>query len=287
MGGHVWRKQRQMTTCRVAGGGAGVPLRSGSWQWGLLHPRARGPGGWAWKLDSSYLLGSKLWDSTESAQETPFKGRTLLATVGGTLITKKQKGLSTDSIHFLFLSKQGFFFSFLRGCVSWGNYYFLFAFDKNSANHFWVFSRNLWQGGWKAWGTLSHSVMSLSPRCLSIKGGMRGQGRYVPACRSPEDVSLCGSYQEKKERGEFELSQSSYLRDWAPQHFWVLGKARGAFPSYTCFQSGDSEKVACVSCKLLDKNCIDLYCIKTCGFHTYCCGHHRIFTLIRTSWEED
>lgn len=132
--------------------------------------------------------------------------------------------------------------------------------------------------------------MSLSPRCPSIKGGVRGPGRCAPACRSPEDVSLCGSYKEIRERGEFELSQSGYLRDWAPpppQHFWVLGKAREAFPSYTCFQSGASEKVARVFYKLPDKNCKDLYCIKICGFHTYCCGHHKIFTLTRTSWEED
>lgn len=32
---------------------------------------------------------------------------------------------------------------------------------------------------------------------------------------------------------------------------------------------------------------IVLYCIETCGFHTNCCGHHRIFALTRTSWEED
>ena len=225
-----------MTTFGVAGGGAVVPLRSGSWQWGLLHPRARGPGGWAWKLDSSYLLGSKLWDSTESAQETPFKGKNLLATVGGTLIMKK-KGLSTDSlIHFLFLSKQEFFFfSFLRGCVSWGNYYFLFAFDKNSANHFWVFSRSLWQGGWKAWGTLSHSVMGLSPRCLSIKGGMRGQGRYVPAFRSPKDVSLCGSYKEKRKGGNLSSHRAASWGTGPPSISEYWGKQEERFQATLAF----------------------------------------------------
>lgn len=127
---------------------------------------------------------------------------------------------------------------------------------------------------------------------MSVHYGRRE--RAGPLCASLQEpwgcqsVSLCGSYREKRERGEFELSQSGYLRDWAPQHFGVLGKAREAFPSYyTCFQSGASEKVARVSYKLPDKNCKDLYRIKTCGFHTYCCGHHKIFTLIRTSWEED
>ena len=71
--------------------------------------------------------------------------------------------------------------------------------------------------------------MSLSPRCPSIKGGVRGQGHCAPACRSPEDVSLCGSYQEIRERGEFELSQSGYLRDWAPSIFLSTGESKRSF----------------------------------------------------------
>ena len=73
--------------------------------------------------------------------------------------------------------------------------------------------------------------MSLSPRCPSIKGGVRGPGRCAPACRSPEDVSLCGSYKEIRERGEFELSQSGYLRDWAPPSpaFLSTGESKRSF----------------------------------------------------------
>ena len=80
--------------------------------------------------------------------------------------------------------------------------------------------------------------MSLSPRCPSIKGGVRGPGRCAPACRSPEDVSLCGSYKEIRERGEFELSQSGYLRDWAPpppsiSEYW--GKQEKLFQATLAF----------------------------------------------------
>lgn len=80
-------------------------------------------------------------------------------------------------------------------------------------------------------------------------------------------MSVCESewfLQGKKEKGGiWALTERLpfLLRDWAPQHFGVLGESERSFPSYyTCFQSGASEKVARVSYKLPDKNCKD-FCI--------------------------
>ena len=124
---------------------------------GRYTPEPGARGGWVWKLGSSYLLGSKLWGQHWISSGDPFQGEESLGYCGRNVDheeTKRTLNWLSLSISFFCQSENFFFFlSFLRGCVSWGNYYFLFAFDKNSANHFWVFSRNLWQGGWKAWGT--------------------------------------------------------------------------------------------------------------------------------------
>lgn len=58
------------------------------------------------------------------------------------------------------------------------------------------------------------------------------------------------------------------------------------FQATLAFSQGASKKVARVSYKLPDKNCVELYCIRTCGFHTYFCRHHKNWALTRTSWEK-
>lgn len=59
------------------------------------------------------------------------------------------------------------------------------------------------------------------------------------------------------------------------------------FQATLALSGGASKKTARVSYKLPDKNCVELYSIKTCGFHTYCCTHHRLRALRRTSREKD
>lgn len=81
-------------------------------------------------------------------------------------------------------------------------------------------------------------------RCPIITGGVRAG----PLCASLQALrmSVCESvwFLQGQREGEFELSQSGYLRT-GPPAFQSTGKRR-SFPSYyTCFQSGTSESSTC------------------------------------------
>lgn len=144
------------------------------------------------------------------------------------------------------------------------------------------FRRTL-QGGWKTWGGAATTQLWAPPQ-VSITTEAGGGGAPVPVCRRPEVVGLCASCKNKrgKKSGICVLTQH-----WVTQHPEYWGKPERPFQATLGFQSDASKKVAYIFYKLPDKHCIELYCIKTCGFHTYCCGYHRIFALMRISWEEN